>query len=60
MSETKEVLELLLYSLAKIPVLQKHSKLQRMSGCNYSFIIEKRVIHRMDGCNWGCELTQYL
>ena len=41
MPETQEVLELLLYPLAEIPVLQKHSKLERMSGCNYSFIIEK-------------------
>ena len=41
MPETKEVLELLLYPLAKIPVLQKHSKLERMSGCSYPFITEK-------------------
>ena len=40
MPETKKVLELLV-SLTKIPVLQKHSKLERMSSCNYSFIIEK-------------------
>ena len=59
MPETKEVLELLLYPLAKIPVLQKHSKLERMSGCNYPYN-RKRVNNRMDGCNWTCELTQYL
>ena len=29
------------YLLATIPVLQKHSKFERMSGCNYSFVIEK-------------------
>ena len=28
-----------------------------MSGCNYSY--RKRAIHRMDGCNWNYELTQY-
>ena len=29
------------YLLATILVLQKNSKFERMSGCNYSFIIEK-------------------
>ena len=28
--------------LATIPVLQKHSKFERMSDCNYSHIIGKR------------------
>ena len=41
MPETKEVLQLLLDLLTTIPVLQKHSKFERMSGCNYCFIIEK-------------------
>ena len=35
MPKAKEVLELLLVSLAKIPILQKHSKLERMSGWTY-------------------------
>ena len=48
------------YLLATILALQKHSKFERMRGCNCSFIIEKKVIHRMDHCNWNCELTQYL
>ena len=36
MPETKDVLRLLL-----VPVMQKHSKFEKMSGCNYSLIIEK-------------------
>ena len=29
------------FLLAGISVLQKHSKCERMSGCNYCFMIEK-------------------
>ena len=50
MPETKDALIFLLkprryynycYLLATIPILQKHRKSERMSGCNYSFKAEK-------------------
>ena len=57
MTETKEALELLSATLAKIPVLQKHSKNEWLQLLFYN---RKKVHHQMDGCNWTCELTQYL
>ena len=47
------------YLLATILALQKRSKSERMSGCNYSFTV-KKAVHQADGCNWTCVLTQYL
>ena len=36
--------------LAGTPFLQRHSKCERMSGCNYSFMIEKG--NSSNGCGW--------
>ena len=45
------------YLLAIILFLQKHSKFERMSGCNYSFLLEKGPFIKWmaDGCNWNCD-----
>ena len=39
-----------------MPVLQKHSKFERMRGCNSSFIIKKVPII-VCYCYWNCELA---
>ena len=57
MPEIKNVSKLLfIFMISAVPVLQKHSKFERMRGCNCSFII-KGAYHRMDGCYWNCELA---
>ena len=56
--KVRELSSLIFLLFATIPFLQKHSKFDVMNGCNYSN--RKGAIHRMDGCNWNCELTQYL
>ena len=39
-----------------MPVLQNHSKYERMRGCNCSFIIKKVPII-VCYCYWNCELA---
>ena len=59
MPETKEVLQLLLVSpcynscSATAQQIWKNERLQLL------FYNRKRVTHRMDVCNWTCELTHY-
>ena len=55
MSKIKDVSKLLWNLLATIPVLQEHSKFERMRGCNCSFII-KRGLSLYGWLKWNCEL----
>ena len=50
MPEIKDVAKLFWYLFAIIAVMRKHTRFERMRGCNYSFIV-KGAYQRMDGCS---------
>ena len=56
MPEIKDASKSLRYLLATFPALQKHSKFERICGCNDSFII-KRSLSPYGWLQWNCELA---